>query len=206
MATLPQLSLFSLDTPSFTDPHLCSLPTQAQSKPSDWARGHRHMAAGAEGWRRHVDPRDRSSLPPSFPGGPGRARSIQNSWQFLILSQQWGWTGWRLRLLGDALSLTFLASFPRDPGCGLQGVADFTSSSPCEGGDMPEKPASEFPGFSPLFLSLDGQRGNWLLLISPHLLQKCCNCPPGAIRLPGCLESSSPFCLQSFLLQSSAVL
>lgn len=38
-----------------------------------------------------------------------------NYWLLLILSWQWGWTGWRLRLLGDALSPTFLASFPRDP-------------------------------------------------------------------------------------------
>lgn len=75
---------------------------------------------------------------------------MKNYWLFLIRSQQWGW---RLRLLGDALSPTFLASFPRDPGCGLWGVGDFKSSSPFEGGDMPEKPAFEFPGSFPLFLS-----------------------------------------------------
>lgn len=82
-----------------------------------------------------------------------RAGSIKNYWLFLILSQQWGWTGWGLRLLGDALSPTFLASFPRDPrsvgGWGISNLPLPMREVTCQ----PEKPASEFPGFSPLFLS-----------------------------------------------------
>lgn len=54
-----------------------------------------------------------------------RPRGIVNYWLFLIPSQQWGWTGWGLRLLGDALSPAFPASFPRDPGCGLWGGGGF---------------------------------------------------------------------------------
>lgn len=81
-------------------------------------------------------------------------------------------------------SPTFPASFPRDPGCHEWGWGwKISDLSPCEGGDLPKRPASEFPGnvSIPQRLSLGQQRGNWFLPISLYLLQKCGNCTPGAM-------------------------
>lgn len=79
------------------------------------------MAPKAEGWRSHVDPQGRSSLPliswrPRARGYP-ELQAVFNSQPAVGVD--------RLRLLGDALSPTFLASFPRDPGCGGGGGVAF---------------------------------------------------------------------------------
>nr|KAF6374214.1 hypothetical protein mPipKuh1_009450 [Pipistrellus kuhlii] len=115
-------------------------------------------------------------FPPSFPGGPGPG---------FFKSPPAVGVGWlRVEAPRRCPSPTFLASFPRDPGCDVWGWGwKILNLSPREGGDLPKKPASEFPGnFSiPQQLSLEQQRGSWFLLISLYLLQKCCNCTPGAM-------------------------